>query len=840
MFNFKKNLKLIIFFVFLFSAAFIFFDSNLLMAAPADSLGINAVDNEIILSNRDPRAVIVRIINILLGFLGIIAVSLIIFAGFTWMTSEGNEEKVTKAKGILKGAVIGLAIVLSAWGIVSFVFKKIAGDTSGTGSQDGGNSSFFQEGIGAVGNCTVESVYPEPGQKNVPRNTMIMMTFKEEVSRDTLLANSSICLEQDFSFENLECSNPLSFNLNTEDNKVFVIFPDSLLGNENSNSSYLVYASNDVLKIDEGSSIFNTCSPQYLLWSFEVSNRLDLSPPKIESIFPQPDNEKDQIELSSSLKFAEAQITVTGVPSYFKAAEVVSVSSIAESPSASAKINPRYNKDYNDFTVTIPLDIEGKAQLMSGAVNLGAFDMAGGKIDFTNFFSFEIEGEFSPGNSWNVQISKMVPADKIKVGPYEYTFIDGETNHYNIGVKGNAIGQAEQIYIALNDHPNVDASYSSGVVRLTAKTGGSSGNSIVLKSDSDKIKVTEFNGGADRVEKIIFGDKKDKPMNSTVQINFSEAVNPLTVSGTSEELKDYLRVLKVSKDENDVELTELIPGKFTISSNYKTVEFISSNKCGANSCGDDVFCLPANSNVRVEIVAAELFNCEDNEANCANKNPYSTCLDNICQNEEGKRYPLSVMPANGIMDSSANSLDGNSDEYSYGPVTYYDKNNPDDLTGDSFAWSFWISGKLDLEPPVILKFTPELKAEPFRPIEVIFNKLISADSLRTGRVTIESGGQKVIHNRINILSGQLVGYWIDFENQDIDPVDGDPDRTRVLINHAMFFEGSTYRPQVGSGVKDVYQNCFHPSASIDCVASPTDPSCCDGTPSGGSNCLPAD
>ncbi len=38
------------------------------------------------------------IINIALGFLGIVGVILIMYSGFKWMTAQGNEDEVTKAK----------------------------------------------------------------------------------------------------------------------------------------------------------------------------------------------------------------------------------------------------------------------------------------------------------------------------------------------------------------------------------------------------------------------------------------------------------------------------------------------------------------------------------------------------------------------------------------------------------------------------------------------------------------------------------------------------------------------------------------------------------------------
>src|SRR3989338_10529513 len=60
------------------------------------------------LSNEDPRIIAANIIRIVLGFLGIVAVSLIIYAGWMWMTAAGSADKIEKAKKILISAVIGL------------------------------------------------------------------------------------------------------------------------------------------------------------------------------------------------------------------------------------------------------------------------------------------------------------------------------------------------------------------------------------------------------------------------------------------------------------------------------------------------------------------------------------------------------------------------------------------------------------------------------------------------------------------------------------------------------------------------------------------------------------
>ena len=63
------------------------------------------------------------VINVLLSFVGVIFFVLIVYGGFTWMTSQGNDEKVKKAKGTIKSSVIGLIITLSAYVISSFLIN---------------------------------------------------------------------------------------------------------------------------------------------------------------------------------------------------------------------------------------------------------------------------------------------------------------------------------------------------------------------------------------------------------------------------------------------------------------------------------------------------------------------------------------------------------------------------------------------------------------------------------------------------------------------------------------------------------------------------------------------
>ena len=87
-------------------------------------------------SENTATTVISRIINIVLGFLGLIALILFIVGGFQWMTSGGNEEKTAGAKKLMVSAIIGLAIVLGAAVISTFAFTAIEKSLTGSSQNE--------------------------------------------------------------------------------------------------------------------------------------------------------------------------------------------------------------------------------------------------------------------------------------------------------------------------------------------------------------------------------------------------------------------------------------------------------------------------------------------------------------------------------------------------------------------------------------------------------------------------------------------------------------------------------------------------------------------------------
>ena len=83
------------------------------------------------LGSQDIRETVADIIRVALGLLGIVAVVIILIGGFTWMTAGGNDDKVAQAKKWIFSGIIGLAIILSAYALSSWVIDVLVEATKG-------------------------------------------------------------------------------------------------------------------------------------------------------------------------------------------------------------------------------------------------------------------------------------------------------------------------------------------------------------------------------------------------------------------------------------------------------------------------------------------------------------------------------------------------------------------------------------------------------------------------------------------------------------------------------------------------------------------------------------
>ncbi len=73
----------------------------------------------------DLETTVKNVINIILYVIGIVAVVMMIFGGFQYITSAGDAAKVTKAKNTILYGVVGLVIAILAYAIVNYVLGSL-------------------------------------------------------------------------------------------------------------------------------------------------------------------------------------------------------------------------------------------------------------------------------------------------------------------------------------------------------------------------------------------------------------------------------------------------------------------------------------------------------------------------------------------------------------------------------------------------------------------------------------------------------------------------------------------------------------------------------------------
>ena len=73
------------------------------------------------------------VVRAFISLIGIIFVSYTVYGGFLWMTAAGNDEKISKAKNILRDGIIGIIVILAAGAIYITVRELLlSGTVAGT------------------------------------------------------------------------------------------------------------------------------------------------------------------------------------------------------------------------------------------------------------------------------------------------------------------------------------------------------------------------------------------------------------------------------------------------------------------------------------------------------------------------------------------------------------------------------------------------------------------------------------------------------------------------------------------------------------------------------------
>lgn len=69
-------------------------------------------------------------INLAIGLVGVIAVVVIIIGGISFITSQGDAPKVTKARNTILYGIVGMVIAILSFAIVNFVLSGVFGGSS--------------------------------------------------------------------------------------------------------------------------------------------------------------------------------------------------------------------------------------------------------------------------------------------------------------------------------------------------------------------------------------------------------------------------------------------------------------------------------------------------------------------------------------------------------------------------------------------------------------------------------------------------------------------------------------------------------------------------------------
>lgn len=90
-------------------------------------------------------ATIGRFIKSAISLAGTLFLALTVYAGILWMTAAGNDSKVESAQGILKAAVIGLIIIVTANSITYFVLSATSLTTASDDAKNDNKHCYLGE-----------------------------------------------------------------------------------------------------------------------------------------------------------------------------------------------------------------------------------------------------------------------------------------------------------------------------------------------------------------------------------------------------------------------------------------------------------------------------------------------------------------------------------------------------------------------------------------------------------------------------------------------------------------------------------------------------------------------
>lgn len=312
--------------------------------------------------------IIAKVIRVFLGTLGIIFTCVVLYAGWIYMTAQGDDTKIKKAKDMIRNGVIGMVICVSAFTITTYILNSLLDNWAPGGSSGSVADQYSEPLSGSLGAGIIEAHYPERNAIDVPRNTRIMVTFKEPLNPADIISGYDTNPES----TDLNTANVLIYKTTDVDSRdtlslaaegvtvrmnetktIFVFDPVELLGSSTDDTNYTVALLNDIRKEDDTAAFVGAYDDGYE-WTFEVSTEVDLTPPQIVSVTPR-ESGTDARNITLSITFDEAMDPVAGTGTY-----------LAESAAAGSATDTFSNITVDSTTTASGYHVDGTYAISNG------------------------------------------------------------------------------------------------------------------------------------------------------------------------------------------------------------------------------------------------------------------------------------------------------------------------------------------------------------------------------------------------------------------------------------------------------------------------------------------
>jgi hypothetical protein len=314
---------------------------------------------------------------------------------------------------------------------------------------------------------------------------------------------------------------------------------------------------------------------------------------------------------------------------------------------------------------------------------------------------------------------------------------------------------------------------------------------------------TEIDLTPPTVSSTIPDDGDVESRNVSIEMTFSEAMDPVAATGTYQDESEvyFSNVLVVDSSGETVE------GIFEISNAYRTVTFTTFDACAEDPCGDTIYCLPGDDELTVTGKAASIN---------ADESPQSL-----------------FAIADGLTDASANSLDGDGDGDACG--------SSDDAVecedggeNDDHSFAFTTTNEIDDTVPHIVSLSPEVgddEIDQSNEITATFNVALKASTIDTSSVSMWPDPYYEMW-----FSVRKYDEYEEGSTPDGCDISSGTDVSCISIDHPTLVAnedgGWNYYPVFGNDIKSSHQICMYPSMDeASCDGSASGEYCCDGSPS---------